>query len=51
MFQLHGASLIHSEYSALKDIDLSLVKYPNIVNETEWNFITSPTCIHVFVRC
>jgi len=51
MFQSHGASLIHSEDSALKYIDLSLVKYLNIVNETEWNFITSPTCVHAFVRC
>lgn len=51
MFQSHEVSLIHSEFSARKYIDLGLVKYLNVVNETEWNFITSPTCVHVFVRC
>lgn len=51
IFQSHKASLIHSDYSALKNIDLSPVKCLNIVNETEQNFITSPPCVHVFVRC
>lgn len=51
IFQLHKANLIHLDYSALKCIDLSPVKCLNIVNETERNFITSPPCVHVFVRC
>lgn len=51
IFQSHKANLIHLDYSALKHIDLRLVKCLNIVNETEWNFITSPSCVHVFGRC
>lgn len=51
IFQSHKANLIHSDYSALKYIDLSTVKCLNIVNETERNFATSPPCVHVFVRC
>lgn len=46
MFQLHGGhDLIHSEYSALKYIDLSLMKYLNIVNEIGYYLTFLCLCI------
>lgn len=39
-----GQALIHSEYSALKYIDLSLVKYLNIVELYYFTYLCACIC-------